>query len=94
MPRCWFHYFTGLDCPGCGSQRMVHALLHGDLAAAWHANALLLLISPVLLFMLWLETQRKKRPALYIRFYSVGTTIAFAVILIGWSIIRNLVSFR
>lgn len=90
MPRCWFHYFTGLDCPGCGSQRMVHALLHGDVAAAWRHNAFLLLLSPVLLFMAWLETQRTRRPRLYIRFYSVRTTLLFAFLLVGWGILRNL----
>ena len=27
---CPFKYFTGLDCPGCGFQRSVIALLHGN----------------------------------------------------------------
>lgn len=91
MPRCWFHYFTGLDCPGCGSQRMIHALLHGDIAAAWRANALLLILSPALLFMLWLETQRTRRTRLYARFHSVATTVVFAALLVGWGIVRNLI---
>lgn len=89
MPRCWFRYLTGLDCPGCGSQRMLHALLHGDIATAWRANALLLLLSPLLVFMLWLETQRLRRPRLYARFYSVTTTAVFVVVLVGWGVFRN-----
>jgi len=28
---CPFKYLTGLDCPGCGFQRSVLALIHGDL---------------------------------------------------------------
>lgn len=28
---CPFKYFTGIDCPGCGFQRSVLALVHGDL---------------------------------------------------------------
>jgi len=28
---CPFKYLTGIDCPGCGFQRSVIALMHGDL---------------------------------------------------------------
>jgi uncharacterized protein DUF2752 len=28
---CPFKYLTGIDCPGCGFQRSVIALAHGDL---------------------------------------------------------------
>jgi hypothetical protein len=45
-PRCHFRALTGLDCPGCGGLRATHALLHGDLAAAWRFNALFLLALP------------------------------------------------
>ena len=38
-PRCMFRQLTGLDCPGCGSQRAIHALLHGHVAEAWGYNA-------------------------------------------------------
>ena len=34
-PVCAFKYLTGYDCPGCGSQRAFHALLHGRVAEAW-----------------------------------------------------------
>jgi hypothetical protein len=42
-PRCQFHALTGLYCPGCGSLRALHQLLHGHVAAAFHFNALLVL---------------------------------------------------
>ena len=32
---------TGLDCPGCGSLRALHQLLHGNIKSALHFNALL-----------------------------------------------------
>jgi hypothetical protein len=28
FPRCLFYSATGLYCPGCGSQRAIHSLLH------------------------------------------------------------------
>jgi len=45
-PRCLFHEVTGLLCPGCGSLRAVHQLLHGHVAAAFRLNALLMLAIP------------------------------------------------
>lgn len=48
FPKCAFLLLTGLKCPGCGSQRAVHALLHADLASAFAHNALLVLSLPYL----------------------------------------------
>jgi hypothetical protein len=42
-PVCHFHTLTGLHCPGCGSSRALHELLHGNLLAALRLNALLVL---------------------------------------------------
>jgi hypothetical protein len=47
-PRCLFHQTTGLLCPGCGSLRALHQLLHGHIAAALHFNALLVLSIPAI----------------------------------------------
>ena len=47
---CPFHYMTGYHCPGCGSQRAIHQILHGDLMAAFWINPLLLLSIPILLY--------------------------------------------
>lgn len=49
FPECPFHKYTGLDCPGCGSQRAVHALLHGNILQALNYNVLLVLSLPFLL---------------------------------------------
>jgi hypothetical protein len=43
FPRCWLHSTTGLLCPGCGGQRAVHSLLHGDFAGAAQYNLMLVL---------------------------------------------------
>lgn len=48
FPRCAFHWLTGLACPGCGSLRAVHNLLHGDFAAAFRLNPLMMVLAPVL----------------------------------------------
>lgn len=42
-PGCIFYRATGLLCPGCGSLRALHQLLHGHLATALRCNPLLFL---------------------------------------------------
>ncbi len=51
-PRCLFHVVTGLDCPGCGGLRAAHRLLHGDVAAAFAFNPLLVALLPVFAWVL------------------------------------------
>ncbi|MCI0744774.1 MAG: DUF2752 domain-containing protein [Verrucomicrobia subdivision 3 bacterium] len=47
-PRCMLYSWTGLACPGCGSLRALHSLLHGEVATAFRLNPLLLILMPVL----------------------------------------------
>ena len=49
-PRCMFHALTGWHCPGCGSARALHALVHGQFAEAFARNPLLFLLLPILVF--------------------------------------------
>lgn len=48
FPKCMFYKLTGLECPGCGSQRAVHYLLNFDIINASKENALLVLSLPYL----------------------------------------------
>ena len=40
FPRCLFNSITGYYCPGCGSQRAIHSLLHFDFAGVVSYNFL------------------------------------------------------
>jgi len=57
-PRCLFHEWTGLHCPGCGSLRALHQLSHGHLGAAFGSNPLLILALP---FLGWIMAARLLR---------------------------------
>lgn len=46
FPPCPLRYLTGFYCPGCGSLRAMHALLHGDLYRAWAMNPLMIMTLP------------------------------------------------
>jgi hypothetical protein len=50
FPPCPVRYLTGWYCPGCGSLRAVHQLLHGNLRAAWALNPLTILLLPFLVY--------------------------------------------
>lgn len=91
MPKCIWKVATGTDCPGCGSQRMAHALMHGDLHAAWHANAFALCMLPLIAFLLWLECRRERHPRLYRRVHSKMNIWIIAFAIVVWWVVRNLV---
>ena len=89
LPKCPFNWLTGLNCPGCGATRMVHALLHGDVVSAFHYNAVLLALGvplAVWLFARWTKDrwtgERRSVPK------SVG--VAVLVVAAVWGVGRNL----
>ena len=89
---CPFHAVTGLWCPGCGVTRMCLALLRLDVAAAWQANAVLLVLLPLLGLLL------AYRGVVYVRRGSGPTArwetlvwSALAVVLLLWGIVRNVI---
>lgn len=90
FPRCLFLQLTGLKCPGCGSQRAVHSLLHGDIAAAWDYNALLVASIPFVGLLLISQLLRRRMPRLYNRLNSAAVIWTVFVIVICWLIARNI----
>ena len=50
FPPCPLHATTGLWCPGCGATRASYLMLHGDLAAALHFNAMWVVLAPFALY--------------------------------------------
>jgi hypothetical protein len=57
-PTCPFRMLTGLQCPGCGSTRALHQLLHGHPLAAFELNPLLVIAVPFFVFVLLVFTQQ------------------------------------
>ncbi|MEO8053801.1 MAG: DUF2752 domain-containing protein [Acidobacteriota bacterium] len=46
-PPCLFKSVLGTQCPGCGSLRAGHQLLHGNIQQAWALNKPLLIALPL-----------------------------------------------
>ena len=63
-PTCPFKAVTGLDCPGCGSMRAVHALTRGDIVRAADLNIVLVALIPLALWSWvgWLARALGSRP--------------------------------
>lgn len=90
FPRCPFLQITGWQCPGCGSQRAIHALLHGNIASAWAFNPALVAAIPVLILMAVASPLKTRFPALYRTLNSKHAAFAWLTLLIAWAIARNL----
>ena len=89
FPKCVFFAVTGLKCPGCGSQRAIHALLNGDVVSAWRYNAMMILFIPLVIIM-WLASLMKMRiPGLYNSVNSRWVIWGVFVLVVGWGIARN-----
>ncbi len=89
LPKCPFNLLTGLDCPGCGVTRMVHALLHGDVVAAWHFNAVLLALGVPLALWLFSRWTRDKWTGER-RSVPKPVGVAVLVVALAWGVGRNL----
>jgi hypothetical protein len=89
---CPFHYITGLFCPGCGSQRAIHLLLHGDVIGAFKFNPLMVLTMPILVYGLgittanWIFGTRYRFMLFYSNLFVFGY---FGIAILYW-ILRNL----
>lgn len=90
FPRCPFLTLTGWQCPGCGSQRAAHALLHGDIAGAWRLNAMMVCALPLLLLLALAEIMRPRWPRFHAAINGRYVCLATAAIFTLWCVARNL----
>ena len=80
-----------MDCPGCGTQRAIHQLLHGNLAAAFQANAMILLILPLTLLAVlqWYTRDVLRCNIRQTRIPGVVIAVLILIVMIWW-VVRNL----
>lgn len=90
FPRCLFRSATGWQCPGCGSQRALHQLLHGNLAAAFRFNAYLVLMLPLTVLLLFVHFFRHRFPRLYNRLNSRPLILFLLFATLAWWLGRNI----
>ncbi len=87
FPVCPFRLLTGWNCPACGGLRMIHDVLHGDLAAAITDNIFLLVGIPMLAgwFVLRRRSGKSQSP--------MPAVVTFVIVTAAWTVLRNLPGF-
>lgn len=91
FPRCPFKMLTGLNCPGCGSQRALHQLLHFHILEALRYNALFVLALPLLAFLAFAEIFKERFPRLYLASISPILSWSILSVVLIWFVVRNII---
>jgi len=89
LPSCLLLRLTGFRCPGCGTQRAVHALLHGDFVQGIAYNYSLLFTIPVLSLYIGDALWGEKTPRLRAFLRHPLVILSLVLILLAWWILRN-----
>ena len=92
FPSCPFHALTGWHCPGCGTLRALHQLLHGHISQALALNPLAVVAAPFvgagLIRELW--SMFSGRTFVRSRILSVGWIWALLAVILAYCVLRNL----
>ena len=91
FPPCPVRYLTGWYCPGCGSLRALHQLMHGNLREAWAMNPLTMMLLPFLGYGLTSELLRLVRGSgLPETWLQANTIRALCAVIVLFGIVRNI----
>lgn len=91
FPKCPFLWVTGYECPGCGTQRAVHELLHLNVASALKHNAFIAFAVPYIFLGLYLEYFGGKRnhPKLEKIFFGKYAAVVVVGAIFAFWVLRN-----
>jgi len=92
FPKCPFLSLTGLQCPGCGSQRALHHLLNFHITEATRENLLLVLSIPYILTGLIFNLIKSTDPSFLQwrkRLFGPRAIMVVLVVILAFWVIRN-----
>ena len=86
--HCPFYEIFHLFCPGCGSTRLLFALIHGDFHTAFNANCLLFVLLPfyfaILIYQIYryirFNDREIKKPIMYFLYFTIALFVIFAIV--------------
>lgn len=90
-PKCPFYSLTGLHCPGCGSQRAIHEMLHGNIWGGLQHNFLILFAVFIISYKFYVSSisSNKKHPKTNLLQHNAAPWLILALV-IGFWVLRNL----
>ncbi|MCB4234284.1 DUF2752 domain-containing protein [Kaistella anthropi] len=90
--KCPIYYFTGYLCPGCGSQRAIHELLHLNIKKAFEYNALFVTLTPYVILAIAMNTKplRNYFPKTRKLFFNPQAILVLLGIAVVFSVYRNI----
>lgn len=94
-PQCPFNVITKLYCPGCGTQRALSSLLHGNIKQAVGFNCLAVFSLPLLIYaaiIFTLNTWRKQQTELHVFYTAWFPKLLLMVVLLFW-VLRNIAMY-
>ena len=91
-PKCPFKIITGLNCPACGIQRCIHALLYGHFAEAIHYNYYLIFAGPYAGAFIfgWFLPEGRIKTRLFDFLEQKFLVYTYIVTFLLWLVIRNI----
>jgi Protein of unknown function (DUF2752) len=91
LPVCPTKALLGIDCPGCGSLRMLYSLMHGNLVEAARFNALALVAVGLLLwaYVAWTYGRVVGRRIASWQHHRWSAAVTLSLVL-AWFVVRNI----
>ena len=87
---CFSRRVLNLSCAGCGATRATRALLHGDVAGAFHLNPFYVLLLPVLLYVWFVAGQHAFGARKPLPVFGMRGVAAILILMILFTILRNI----
>ncbi len=79
MLPCFYKKYLGVDCPGCGMQRSIVALLKGDLIESLHLFPALLPLMAMVLFLGLHLVFRFQHGAVWLKYMFIGVSAIITI---------------
>ncbi len=90
--KCMWHLFTGTQCAGCGFQRAIFALMHGEFVEALRYNYFFVIAMPYIFLVVLVSWYNFNHVFDGLRDVVLGrrALMAYLVLYVGWWILRNI----